>query len=180
MHIGRTKSQLETTQRKRWLHDAGRIGAALSLALSLGAANAASARPETASKKVVRVLGTAPWADTGVSVTPGDRITITGAGEVCFNDHDDSCFPPQGYPREAFVKDYFELDYAYCEDEFEAFDHAALIVQIGETVLQVGRRVTVSGVSGTVRLGVNDCSLKGKYGNSGWYSAVITVERGSD
>lgn len=180
MHKRNTESRVETTHLKRWLHGAGRIGAALSLTLCLVAANAASARPESASQTVVRVLGTTPWVESGIVVAPGDRITITGAGEVCFNEHDDSCFPPQGYPREAFVKDYFELDYAYCEDEFEAFDHAALIVQIGETVLQVGRRISVSGVSGTVRLGVNDCSLKGRYGNSGWYSAVITVDRDSD
>jgi len=137
-----------------------------------------SATADETRRVAVRVPGTLAWVDTGLTVGHDDRITITGSGEVCFNEHSESCFPPQGYPRDAFVKDYFELDYSYCEDAHESFDHAALIARIGETVLQVGRRITLSGVSGRVELGVNDCSLEGEYGNSGAYRAVIVVEGG--
>ncbi len=57
-------------------------------------------------------------------------------------------------------------------------NHAALIANVGHPDFLVGRRLTFSGKEGTLYIGINDCTFKGEYSNTGEFSVVIVVERG--
>lgn len=72
----------------------------LTLAGAAREAAGQSPKPPAEIRKEVVVAGNRAWTNTGIKVAPGDRVTITATGKVCFDaaSHE-SCVGPQGWPR---------------------------------------------------------------------------------
>ena len=129
-------------------------------------------------QKTVPVPGNRDWTDTGLTLKPQDRVTVTATGQVCFNNtySDDAWTGPEGWPRATYQADW-PGDYLQCDDPYEEFNHAALIGGVGDDVFLVAGQHLFWGKSGSLYLGVNDCSSSGACANSGQFSAVVKVER---
>ena len=141
--------------------------------------SAAQAPKEQApERRIVLVAGNDPWTETDIEIYPGDRVTFNGAGEVCFSGAaKDSCQGPAGWGREDYANSWPD-DYHQCEDPMSDANHASLIGSIGGGVFYIGPETTVTNEAGALRLGINDCTFEGDYGNSGQYSVVIRIVRG--
>ena len=77
------------------------------------------------------------------------------------------------------VVEYFpRMDYNYCGDpiENETCDHAALIGKDDKGMF--GKSKLISGKNGKFYIGINDCSFKTEYYNTGEFSGVIKIIRG--
>ncbi|MGD2246735.1 MAG: hypothetical protein PVI11_09330 [Candidatus Aminicenantes bacterium] len=126
-------------------------------------------------QKVVRVPGNQAWTDTGLTLRPQDKVTITASGRVCFGgDITESCVGPDGW--EGNYQTDWPGDYAYCFDPLRTANHAALIGGIENNNFFVGRNLTFKDKNGRLYLGINDCSLTGDYYNTGEFSAIVKVE----
>ena len=64
-----------------------------------------------------------------------------------------------------------------CDDPAPGEAHAGLLGEVDGQTFWIGSRESFSGREGSLLLGVNDCSLKGQYGNTGQLSVVVVVER---
>jgi len=127
-------------------------------------------------QKVVRVPGNQAWTDTGLTLRPQDKVTITASGRVCFaGDIPDGCVGPDGWGGN-YQADW-PGDYSYCFDPLRTVNHAALIAGIENNNFFVGQNLTFKGKSGKLYLGINDCTFTGDYYNTGEFSAVVKVER---
>jgi hypothetical protein len=140
---------------------------------------AAADRPKPPKKeqKIVQIRGNQAWLNTGIRLRPQDRVTIKATGKVCFsNDEPQSCVDPDGWGVSDYSKSW-PYNWNYCDDPEKSSNHAALIANVGHPDFFVGRHLTFFGKDGTLYLGVNDCTLKGDYFNSGEFNVVIVVER---
>jgi hypothetical protein len=147
------------------------------VSLVLIAAQEKKPRPPQVEQKVVVVLGDQAWTDTGLTLKPQDRVTITASGKVCFSgNHPESCVGPEGWNRQDYERDW-PGDYYHCNDPLPSVNHAALIGGIENNNFFVGKNLTFHGKRGQLFLGINDCSLTGEHSNTGEFSAVIKVER---
>ncbi|MBI2570627.1 MAG: hypothetical protein HYV63_26795 [Candidatus Schekmanbacteria bacterium] len=73
-----------------------------------------------------------------------------------------------GLTRSSFYLDW-DLDVQACDDPLAGASdaHAMLIARVGGDVVPVGRGARLAGVSRTLDLGIDDCSLQGRHGNAG-------------
>ena len=127
-------------------------------------------------QKVVIIKGNQASVNTGLTVAPQDRVTITASGRVCFNPEQQSCVGPNGWAggHAGYWKSW-PYNANYCDDPLQSANHASLLADIGNT-FPVGSRKTFSGKNGHLYLVINDCTLNGKFRNSGRFSVVIKVE----
>ena len=136
-------------------------------------------KPGHTEKKIIRILGDNNWLDTGIVLKPKDRVVIKAAGEVFFsNGEESSGVSPDGYNREHYENDYSTSDYNQCGDPDESWNHAALIGKDAKGIFLLGKEKTISGKKGKLYIGINDCSFKEEYYNTGEFSVIITVFRG--
>ena len=152
--------------------------AVLASAVLYGAGPQKPLKPPKVEKKVVVVQGNQAWKNTGLTIRPQDRVTITASGQVCFSSGDrDSCVGPNGWQggpggyQQAWVGDYLQ-----CDDPLQGANHAALLADIGNPFF-VGSRKAFSGKNGRLFLGINDCTLTGPFHNTGQFSVIIEIER---
>ena len=131
-------------------------------------------------QKIFRILGDNAWLDTGFVLNSADRVTVNTTGQVFFsNGTGDSGVNPDGYLRKHFVSDY-SGDNAYCGDpiETEHCGHAALIGKDGQGIFLLGKSKFITGKKGKFYIGINDCSFKAQYYNTGQFNVSIKVVRG--
>ena len=134
-------------------------------------------RPPKKEQKIVRIHGNQAWLNTGIRLRPQDRVTIKATGKVCFsNDEKPSCVDPDGWGVQNYGKSW-PNNWNYCDDPIRSANHAALIANVGHPDFVVGRHLTFAGKDGTLYLGINDCTFKGPYYNTGEFSVVIVVAR---
>lgn len=146
-------------------------------ALVVLAPAAAAGGKQKVEQKVVLVKGNQATTNTGYTLGPRDRVTLSVAGKVCFSaGATDSCVGPGGWGRADYPQSWPD-DWNSCADPVETEDHAALLVDVDGERWPTGDHTTFSGKAGLLYLVVNDCSLTGEFSNSGQYSVVVKVER---
>jgi hypothetical protein len=137
-------------------------------------------KPGHVEQKMIRILGDNAWLDTGFVLNPTDRVTVNTTGQVFFsNGTDDSGVNPDGYLRKHYVSDY-SGDNAYCGDPIEnqTCGHAALIGKDSQGMFLLGKSKLITGKKGKFYIGINDCSFKTEYYNTGEFNVSIKVVRG--
>ena len=145
-----------------------------------GIVSAADHAPKLKKKetKIVKIEGNKGWVNTGIRLRPQDRVTIKASGSVCFSNKEaQSCVDPNGWQNASYATSWPD-NLNYCDDPMRKANHAALIANVGHSDFFIGKQKSFSGKDGTLYLGVNDCSLTGKYYNTGSFLATITVHRG--
>jgi len=153
------------------------IVAAASLLAAPYAAAQHAPRPPKKERRIVRIRGDQGWLNTGIRLRARDRVTLEATGKVCFsNGEKASCVGPDGWDVRTYTTSWPDNRNA-CDDPMPAVNHAALIANVGHPDFFVGRHLTFSGKDGTLYLGINDCSLRGDYANTGEFSVVIVIER---
>jgi len=136
-------------------------------------------RPPKKEQRMVRIRGDQGWLNTGIRLRSQDRVTIRAAGKVCFSHGEkESCVDPDGWNVQSYATSWPD-NWNACDDPMKSVNHAALIANVGHPDFLVGRHLTFSRKDGTLYLGINDCSLKGQYYNTGEFSVVIVIERGA-
>ena len=129
--------------------------------------------------KIVQIRGNQAWVNTGIQVRPQDTVTIKASGKVYFsNEESVSGVDPDGWGIEDYMNSW-PYNHNYCNDPEMGMSHCALIGNVGHPNFFVGRRLIFSGKNGALYLGINDCTLNGEYRNSGKFTAIITVNRGT-
>jgi hypothetical protein len=128
-------------------------------------------------QKIVVVQGNQEWTPTGITLAPGDKVTLQASGKVYFcGGAAQSGVGPEGWPRSSYAGTWPD-DYNHCADPIDQGNHAALIADVNGQKFYVGPSHTFSGKSGLLYLGINDCSLTGPLYNSGQFSVTLKVER---
>lgn len=126
-------------------------------------------------QKVIRVPGNQAWTDSGFTLKPEDRVTITASGRVCFaGEITTGCVGPDGW--EGNYQTDWPGDYSYCFDPLPAVNHAAFIGGIEGNNFLIGQNLTFQGKTGRLYIGINDCSFTEQYYNTGEFTAIIKVE----
>jgi len=140
-------------------------------------ADAKPPKPPKVERKMVLVGGEQGWVDTGITLRRQDKVTLTADGEVCFHEGvAQSCVGPGGWPRNTYEEAWQE-DWNICNDPSLRDAHAGLLGEVDGQTFWVGNKMSFSDRKGTLILGINDCSLKGQYGNTGQLSVVVVIER---
>lgn len=149
-------------------------------AAALAAPNALaqhSPKPPDKEQKIVRIRGDQGWLNTRIRLRPQDRVTITATGKVCFsNGEKASCVDANGWKVRSYSSSWPD-NFSYCDDPIKSVNHGALIANVGHPDFLVGRPLTFPGKDETLYIGINDCTLKGEYHNTGEFSVVIVIER---
>lgn len=57
-------------------------------------------------------------------------------------------------------------------------NHGSLIESIGGNVFYIGPEMTIADMEGELKLGINDCTFDGPFGNSDEFSVVVSILRG--
>jgi hypothetical protein len=128
-------------------------------------------------QKAVTVPGNQAWTNTGLTLQPQDRVTVTATGQVCFSGGmAGSCIGPDGWDVNHFQADWPD-DYGWAFDPIPEANHAALIGGVGDDLFFVGTSSLFWNKSGPLYLGINDCSFTGDFFNTGQFNAVVKVER---
>ena len=149
----------------------------IGLSLSLQTAWAQAPKPPSEEKKVVLVQGSQAWTNTGIRLRAGDKVSISASGQVCFSGGaKDSAVGPTGWPV-ANYKQAWPNDWISCDDPAPGENHAGLLAEVGGQTFFVGSKISFTGKTGSLMLGINDCTFTGEYHNTGKYSVVITVRR---
>jgi hypothetical protein len=130
---------------------------------------------QKAEQKVVVTPADKDWTNGDFTLGPGDRVSIKASGRVYFSERPDSSVGPNGLDGD--YKTSRPDDAAACEDPLPKENHACLIGKINDEKFKIGSSLTFSGKSGQLFLGINDCTLTGKFGNSGVFGVNIKVER---
>jgi len=127
-------------------------------------------------EKMIVIQGDEGWKNTGVKIKPKDKVTIMAKGTVLFSDGNKlSGVTPDGMPLEEYENNW-PLDYLECADPMPQTNHAALIGNLGNEDFLIGDETSFVAKEGTLYLGINDCTLKGKLYNSGQFEVYIKVE----
>jgi len=128
-------------------------------------------------EKMIVIQGDEGWKNTGIKIKPRDRVTIKAKGNVLFSDDNKlSAVTPEGMGLEEYENNR-PLDYLECADPMPQTNHAALIGNLGNEDFLIGDETSFVAKEGTLYLGINDCTLKGKLFNSGQFEVYIKVER---
>jgi len=128
--------------------------------------------------RIVKIEGNKGWVNTGIRLRPQDKVVVKGSGSVCFsNQEPQSCVGPEGWNVASYAGSWpYNLN--YCDDPIKNANHAGLIANVGNSDFFIGKQKSFSGKSGMLYLGVNDCTLTGKYYyNTGSFTATVTVYR---
>ncbi|MCK4338187.1 MAG: hypothetical protein KAX11_09585 [Candidatus Aminicenantes bacterium] len=133
-------------------------------------------KPPKDVKKEMTVPGNTAWVNTGIRISPKDKVIISASGTVCFENASESCVGPQGWPVDTY-RQAWPNNWNYCDDPLKTENHAALIGEMGSDKFFVGNQLTFSGKDGFLYLGINDCTLNGTYGNTGEFTVIIQVKR---
>ena len=127
-------------------------------------------------KKMFVIKGDNAWLKTGFLLKQTDKVEIKASGEIKFsNGEAHSEVGPQGYNRVAFEQDFVLDDAVHCIDPMEEESHAALIGKVKGNHFFIGKSFTITGKSGPLLIGINDCTFKGKYYNTGQFNVTIEV-----
>ena len=130
-------------------------------------------------QKIFKILGDNAWLDTGFVLNPADRVTVNATGQVFFsNGEKSSGVSPDGYNRGHYETDYSRSDNNYCGDPDENWNHAALIGKDSQGMFLLGKAKLITGKKGKFYIGINDCSFKKQYYNTGQFNVSIKVVRG--
>jgi len=151
------------------------IIAGLMIITTFKASSQKPAKPDL--KQKVTIPGNVDWVNTNVKIKPKDVIIITVDGTVCFsNGDDDSCVEADGWGVKTY-SDNWPGDYVQCDDPMKEYNHAAVIGNVGSDDFLVGKEVSITGKNGVLYLGINDCSLKDDFYNTGEFVALIKLYR---
>jgi hypothetical protein len=135
-------------------------------------------KPKIETKMMV-IKGDNDWLKTGFLLKSTDKVEVTASGEIRFSNGEEySKTGPNGYSRNNYIQDFIAEDAAYCIDPLEDASHAALIGKAKGSEFLIGDSKTITGKSGPLYIGINDCSFKSKYYNTGQFSVNIKVIRG--
>ena len=130
--------------------------------------------------KMMVIKGDKAWLNAGFILSPADEVTIKATGEVFFSAKDKSGYSdPNGYLRSEYEAFFFD-DFNQCGDPLDISDigHAALIAKDSNGMFGVGTSRTFTNKTGALFIGINDCSFKGPYYNTGQFNVNIKVVRG--
>ena len=136
---------------------------------------AQTSTPPKWEQKVFVVPANRDWTDTGFVLKPADKVTVKASGRAYFNERSDSIVGSNGLDGD--YKTLRPEDSAACADPLPKESHGALIAKINNEVFKLGSNNTFSGKEGKFYLGINDCTLSGKLGNSGLFGANVKIER---
>ena len=157
------------------------LALAVGLAVTVGGAAgvAQTVKPPKVEKKIVVVAGDRDWSATGLSLQRGDRVTFDASGTVTFSAVEpDSAVGPDGCDRSSYVENW-PYDAAACDDPVGDTGHAALLADVDGERFVIGSGGPLEGLEGLVYLGINDCTFTGSWRNSGAFTVIIKVERGT-
>ena len=151
----------------------------IAIPLSVMAGTAKKIIPGKTETRMMVINGDNAWLNTGFVVKPTDRITIKASGQIRFsNGESHSETSPDGYRRQAYEEDFLLEDAAHCLDPLLSDPHAALIGKDKQGLFVIGRNTVLTGKTGVLFIGINDCSFKGTFYNTGKFQVTITVVRG--
>lgn len=147
----------------------------LALACTLGAQIVPQSKVE---QKTMAVPANKNFTNTGFTIGPTDRITITATGTIYFcGPATQSGVGPDGWPRATYMNSWPD-DYNECSDPLENIAHASLIADVNNQKFLIGAKQTFSGKNGLLYLGINDCTFTGgNFYNTGKFDVTIKVER---
>jgi hypothetical protein len=129
-------------------------------------------------QRIFLVAGTASWTETDILIRPIDKVSFKATGKVCFHTNaTQSCQGPAGWGRTDYANSWPD-DYNECEDPISDANHGALIGSIGGSLFYIGPEKTITNKEGQLKLGINDCTFTGEYGNFGSFSVVVSIVRG--
>lgn len=136
-------------------------------------------KPGKIDSRIFVLKGDNAWLNTGFVVTPKDKITITASGEISFSNGESySEVGPDGYSRQAFEEDFVLEDAAYCLDPIQEERHAGLIGKDKNGMFVIGESTVLTGKNGALFIGINDCSFKKQFYNTGEFSVAVKILRG--
>lgn len=129
-------------------------------------------------QRIIEVSGDKAFTNTGLTLRPGDRVTVAASGRVYFSGNaQQSGVGPDGWPWSDYGASWPD-DYNACPDPLESVaGHAALIGDVNGQRFAVGQNRSFTGKAGLFYLGINDCSFTGAYRNTGKFIATVKVER---
>jgi len=134
-------------------------------------------KPPKVEQKMVKVPGNLAWTDTGLTITRKDRVTISASGTVFFsNGASDSGVGPLGWSRGNY-QDAWPDDWLACDDPLPSGGHAGLLARVGTGEMFVGASKTFDKKEGRLFLGINDCTVKGNFYNTGQFTVTVKVAR---
>lgn len=134
--------------------------------------------PGKVETKLVVINGDNAWTNTRLVLKPSDKVTINASGQVFFsNGNELSGVSPDGMKRMQFNLNW-EFDSQYCNDPVMNVNHAALIAKVGGSPFILGKSKTFSGKTGQLVIGINDCTFKNSFYNTGQFQVNIKVVRG--
>lgn len=135
-------------------------------------------KPGTVETKLVVIKGDNDWKSTGILLRSSDKVTISANGQVFFSDgNQQSGVSPDGMNRMKYNLNW-EFDSQYCNDPVKNENHAALIAKVGGNPFVLGKSKTFSGKKGQLVIGINDCTFKNDFYNTGQFQVNIKVVRG--
>ncbi len=136
-------------------------------------------KPGKVHSKMMVIKGDNAWLSTGFILKPSDKLIIKASGEVSFNHENGSGVGPNGYKRLDYEAHYID-DFNQCGDPIETNDvgHAALIGKDANDMFLIGAHITVTGKKGLFYIGINDCTFKENFYNTGQFHVNIKVIRG--
>lgn len=129
--------------------------------------------------KMFVIKGDNAWLKTGFILKSTDKVEIKASGEIMFsNGENHSEVGPNGYGRQAYEIDFLLDDAAHCFDPMKQENHAALIGKDKQGMFVIGESRTVTGKNGPLLIGINDCSFKTQYYNTGKFYVNVKIIRG--
>ena len=89
-------------------------------------------------QKILLVQGNQAWTPTGITLAPGDKVTLQATGKVYFcGGLAPSGVRPDGWPRSDYQGSWPD-DYNQCADPIDQGNHAALIADVDGQKFYVG------------------------------------------
>lgn len=133
-------------------------------------------KPPNVEEKMIVVQGDEGWVNTEIKIKPKDKVTIKAEGTVYFSDGTKlSDVNPDGMSQDVYARDW-EFDAQYCNDPMPQTNHAALIGNLGNEDFLIGKRTGFNAKEGVLYIGINDCTLKDSFYNTGKFEVYIKVE----
>jgi len=145
---------------------------------SFSAGWAQAVKPPRTETKLVVIKGDNDWKNTGIVLKSTDKVTITASGQVFFSDGNElSGVSPDGKNRLKYNMNW-EFDSQFCNDPLMNENHAALIAKVNKNAFLLGKSKTFTGKTGQLIIGINDCTFKKDFYNTGQFQVNIKIIRG--
>ena len=136
-------------------------------------------KPGKIETKMMVINADNAWLKTGFVVKATDRIFINATGQIAFsNGESHSETSPDGYNRKHYEQDFLLEDAAHCIDPLKLVSHAALIGKDSQGMFYIGKDKVLTGKKGVLFIGINDCSFKDSFYNTGRFQVNIKIARG--